>query len=336
MPYSESPEITSLINGIRIGNRASLAKAITLVESDSEKHIAKAAELLERCLPYTGKSIRIGITGSPGAGKSTFINAFGKHLIDKHNKRVAVLAVDPSSRLSGGSILGDKTRMPELAVDEDAFIRPSPSRGDLGGVAARTRESVLLCEAAGYDVILVETVGVGQSETAVHEMVDFFLLILLPGSGDDLQGIKKGIMEMTDLVVVNKADGDMLKKAGESQSFYRQALMLMHSRRSNWSTPVLLASSTENSGMEEIWKTITEFVSVQKESSAWDENRSLQNITWFDRHLEEAVGRYVKRSEKVRLLREALLPELRTGKIHPLNAAEDVMKRVLGEWEKEQ
>ena len=240
---------------VRSGDRRGLAKAITLVESTRPDHQRQAQELLEMLLPATGKAARVGITGVPGVGKSTFIESFGLYLIGE-GKQVAVLAVDPSSSRSGGSILGDKTRMAELSASPHAFIRPSPSAGSLGGVAQRTREAMLVCEAAGYDVVLVETVGVGQSEVAVASMVDFFLVLMLPGGGDELQGIKKGILEIADALAVNKADGDNLGRAQRAVAEYRSALRLFRHGSANWAPPVVPISALESSGMDEVWKII--------------------------------------------------------------------------------
>lgn len=327
---SEIAEIQAWIKGILSGNRATLGRALTLVESTIPKHQILAGKILNELLPFTGNSVRIGITGSPGVGKSTFINAFGDYLINQHNKKVAVLAIDPSSTKTYGSILGDKTRMPELSVSEKAFIRPSPSAGDLGGVAARTRESILVCEAAGYDVILVETVGVGQSETAVHQMVDFFLLLILPGAGDDLQGIKRGIVEMADAIGVNKSDGDNHLRAKEAINFYKQALQLSHSTRPDWKVEVKMLSALEGIGIAEIWSVLTEFEKTQKANNGWFENRSTQNVNWFDNHIDQAFKRFIHHSEKLKTFRESVLEDIKSGKIHPLLAAEEVVKVVLG------
>lgn len=244
--------------GILEGNRSLLSKAITLVESSLPRHQKLAQEIIGSCLPHSGNSIRVGITGVPGVGKSTFIEALGKHLTSNDHK-VAVLAIDPSSTRSKGSILGDKTRMEELANDPHAFIRPSASAGSLGGVARKTRESIILCEAAGFDCIFVETVGVGQSETAVHSMVDFFLLLMLAGAGDELQGIKRGIMEMADAIVINKADGANTKKADLAMNEYRNALHLFPAAESGWVVPVETCSAIENKGIDNIWKIIENY-----------------------------------------------------------------------------
>lgn len=270
--------------GIHQGDKASLARAITLVESTNPSHFQKAEELINACLQKTTNSIRIGITGVPGVGKSTFIEVLGKHLTQL-GKKVAVLAVDPSSSFTKGSILGDKTRMENLAKDSNAFIRPSPASDSLGGVTRKTRETIILCEAAGYDVILVETVGVGQSETAVHSMVDFFLLLKLAGAGDELQGIKRGIMEMADLVVINKADGNNLKNVNLAKTEFNRALHLYPPKENKWIPKVLSCSAIENKGISEIWQVILSFIELTKENSHFDKNRATQNRNWFYRLL---------------------------------------------------
>ena len=251
--------IQQFISGLRDGNVSILGRAITLVESTRISHQKKAQAILEECMPYIGKSVRIGITGVPGVGKSTFIERFGK-LLTSLGKKVAVLAIDPSSEQGRGSILGDKTRMEELSRDPLAFIRPSPNAGSLGGVARKTRESILLCEAAGYEIIIVETVGVGQSETAVNSMVDFFLLLMLAGAGDELQGIKRGIMEMADALSITKADGDNLIKSKTAVGDYKHAIHLFPAKKNNWIPKVLTCSALENTGVQEIWNTIESFV----------------------------------------------------------------------------
>lgn len=263
---SEVLKASEYAKGILEGNRSMLSKAITLVESSLVGHQELAQEIITACLPHAGNSIRVGITGVPGVGKSTFIEALGKYLTSTGHK-VAVLAIDPSSQRSKGSILGDKTRMEELANDPDAFIRPSASAGSLGGVAQKTRESIILCEAAGFDSIFVETVGVGQSETAVHSMVDFFLLLMLAGAGDELQGIKRGIMEMADAIVINKADGQNREKAELARREYRNALHLFPAPASGWEVPVETCSSTENEGIREIWEIIEKYRSSMSAGS---------------------------------------------------------------------
>jgi len=276
------------IAGIQAGNRTLLAQAITLIESRAAAHQAVAREILRRCLPDSGNSIRIGITGVPGAGKSTFIETFGKMLCAEGNK-VAVLAVDPSSSVSGGSVLGDKTRMEELSREPKAFIRPSPASGTLGGVAARTREAMLLCEAAGFNILLVETVGVGQSEIAVRSMVDFFLLLQIAGAGDELQGIKKGVIEMADAIVVNKADGDNKRKAETARGEYNRVLHYLTPYTPDWKPQALACSSQEGTGVAEVWQLIECFTRQQKENNAFDKQRRKQNLHWFEAILKEAV-----------------------------------------------
>ena len=263
------------VKEILSGNRVVLSQAVTLIESSLAEHHQLAQEIIEKCLPHSGKSIRVGITGVPGAGKSTSIDTFGMHLLDKGHK-LAVLAIDPSSERSKGSILGDKTRMENLSVAENAFIRPSPSAGSLGGVARKTRESIILCEAAGFDYIFVETVGVGQSEIAVHSMVDFFLLIQLSGTGDELQGIKRGIMEMADGIIINKADGDNIDKAKMVQRQLRNALHLFPLPDSGWSPEVLTYSGYYKLGIEAIWDMIDKYIKFVKDSGYFYEKRNEQ------------------------------------------------------------
>lgn len=278
----------TLANQILSGDRAALARGITLVESTRGDHQAEAQRLLQRLLPRTGNSVRIGITGVPGVGKSTLIEAFGLHLIEQGHK-VAVLAIDPTSSRTGGSILGDKTRMQQLSVHEKAFIRPTPTGGELGGVSRRTREALLLCEAAGYDVVIVETVGVGQSETEVAEMVDLFMLLLLPGSGDELQGIKRGIVELADVLVVNKADGDLLAQARRVQGDYAAALRMLTPSSALWQPRVLSVSALEGRGIGEIWSTVQEFMETMRERGAFARKRAGQAKAWMWRELESRV-----------------------------------------------
>ncbi len=279
---------TDLIEGINLGNRTLLSKAITLVESDREDHNHLAQEILEALLPKVGNSIRVGITGVPGVGKSTFIESFGNYLITQ-GFRVAVLAIDPSSKRTKGSILGDKTRMEALSKSERAFIRPSPSSGTLGGVARKTRETMFLCEAFGFDVILVETVGVGQSETQVHGMVDFFLLLMLAGAGDELQGIKRGIMELADFIAINKADGANAPFALRARAEYESALHLFPLRESKWIPKALTCSGQDGLGIPEIWQTISDFQSLVKGNGYFESNRKQQSQNWFEETLREAV-----------------------------------------------
>lgn len=274
------------VEGILQGNRVLLSRAITLVESKRPHHQKLAREIIEKCLPHTGQSIRIGITGSPGVGKSSFIEAFGTYLADQHHRKIAVLAIDPSSQKSKGSILGDKTRMDKLSIHPNAFIRPSAAGTSLGGVATKTRESMLLCEAAGFDTIFIETVGVGQSEIAVHGMVDFFLLLLLPGAGDELQGIKRGIVEMADLIAINKADGDRVELAKAARKDYAQALHLFPMKESGWTPKAVTCSATERQGMTEVWDLLQKYFSDTKTNAWFDQHRKEQAQYWLHELLE--------------------------------------------------
>ncbi|MCB0707537.1 MAG: methylmalonyl Co-A mutase-associated GTPase MeaB [Saprospiraceae bacterium] len=276
-----------MLEGIRSGNRVVLGQAITLIESKKPEHQTTARELVEACLPYSGQAFRIGITGTPGVGKSTFVEALG-NLILNQQKKIAVLAIDPSSQKSHGSILGDKTRMNSLSAKANAFIRPSPAGEALGGVARQSRETIILCEAAGYDYILIETVGVGQSEVAVHSMTDFFLLLLLPGAGDELQGIKRGIVEMADLIAVNKADGERLKLAESARRAYRNALHLLPPQESGWVPPVHSCSAIEGTGMEEIWTTVLDYAHQTRQNGFFEEKRRRQAAYWLDETLQNS------------------------------------------------
>lgn len=280
--------VSEYVDGIRKGNISILGQAVTLIESSKPEHQAIAQEVIEKCLPYTGDSVRIGITGVPGAGKSTSIDAFGMHILKKNNK-LAVLAIDPSSELTKGSILGDKTRMERLSVEKNAFIRPSPSAGSLGGVARKTRETIILCEAAGFDRIIIETVGVGQSETAVHSMVDFFLLIQLAGTGDELQGIKRGIMEMADGIVINKADGNNIEKSRLAQSHFKNALHLFPLPESGWVPKVLTYSGYYEIGIDEVWNMIDEYIVFVKENGYFEHKRNDQSRYWMYETINERL-----------------------------------------------
>ncbi|PSL41111.1 methylmalonyl-CoA mutase metallochaperone MeaB [Planomicrobium soli] len=279
-PNEEKIDITEIVEGVQSGSRLFLGKAITLLESSNPSHKKEGQDLLNRLLPETGKSIRIGITGVPGAGKSTFIETFGE-LLTSLGHQVAVLAIDPSSSLTGGSILGDKTRMELLARNPNAFIRPSPTAGTLGGVHKKTRETMLLCEAAGYDIILVETVGVGQSETLVRGMVDIFLLLVLTGAGDELQGMKKGILELADALVVHKADGANTKLAKKTVAEYKGMLHFLQPATAGWKTEALAASSIEKTGIREAWELVRQFEKTVKESGTWEKRRQSQTKDWF-------------------------------------------------------
>jgi len=272
IPRQNKYTVEEYVSGIKKGNTTLLSQAVTLIESANHKHQLVAQEIIEKCLPYTGRSVRIGITGVPGAGKSTFIDTLGMYLI-RQGHQIAVLAIDPSSERSKGSILGDKTRMESLSREKNTFIRPSPTAGSLGGVARKTRETIILCEAAGFDVVFVETVGVGQSETAVHSMVDFFLLIQLAGTGDELQGIKRGVMEMADGIVINKADGDNLEKAGIAATHFRNAIHLFHAPASGWTPQTLTCSGYYATGIHEVWDMINGYIDFTKRNGYFDRKR---------------------------------------------------------------
>lgn len=305
------------------GDRRALAKAITLVESTHEQHQQAAQSLLESVLPQTGRSIRIGITGIPGVGKSTFIESFGLYLIGQ-GKKVAVLAVDPSSPISGGSILGDKTRMELLSREANAFIRPSPSAGTLGGVAHKTRESMLLCEAAGYDVVIIETVGVGQSEYEVASMVDFFLVLMLPNAGDELQGIKKGIMELADAVVVNKADGESTGLAERTRTHYQGAVNLLH-YTTFWTPRVMTCSAREHRNIDSIWGMVLEYHLEATRSGYLQEKRSRQNAEWMKKLLHEMIELRLAQNPQIRSLMPELERQVTAGSITPYTAARRIV-----------
>lgn len=312
------------VSGILAGNRVLLSQAITLVESTKQAHQMLAEQIIEQCLPHSAKSVRIGITGSPGVGKSTFIEAFGKQLIAA-GKKVAVLAIDPSSSLTHGSILGDKTRMQELSINPSAFVRPSPAGDTLGGVARKTREAIFLCEAAGFDIIIVETVGVGQSETAVHSMVDFFLLLLLPNAGDELQGIKRGVVEMADLIVVNKADGSALEQAKLAKRQYRNALHLFPPKSGGWIASAELCSALTGMGIDAVWTAIQDFQQQMSASGYWQTHRAEQAQYW----MHESIVLHLKELfyEHPQVL--SLLPELekqvRVGNLSSFKAAKQLL-----------
>jgi len=318
-------KIQDIAEGVRKGNLRSLAKAITLIESRNLDHSVAATTLLDELLPDTGNSIRIGISGVPGAGKSTFIEAFGMHLLDKGHK-VAVLAVDPSSQLSGGSILGDKTRMEELARQANAFIRPSPAGETLGGVARKTRETMLACEAAGYDVIIVETVGVGQSEITVASMVDFFLLLQLPNAGDELQGIKRGVMEIADAILINKAEGDNRPRAELARQQYVNALHMMKPKSLNWQVPAMLCSALHNQGIAEVWQAIERFREVMQNSGELENKRKLQTNDWMWTLLMDDLKETFLRDRNVAGLMESVQQAVADGTTTPSAAARRLME----------
>ncbi|WP_439132551.1 methylmalonyl Co-A mutase-associated GTPase MeaB, partial [Polaribacter sp.] len=316
--------IQEFVSKILEGNITFLSRAITLVESTNVNHQKKANEILERCLPYANNSIRIGITGVPGVGKSTFIEAFGKHLTAQ-GKKVAVLAVDPSSSVNKGSILGDKTRMEQLVTDKNAFIRPSPSGTSLGGVAQKTRESIILCEAAGFDTILIETVGVGQSETLVHSMVDFFLLLKLAGAGDELQGIKRGIIEMADAIVINKADGDNEKNAKIAKVEFNRALHLYPLKESNWQPKVITASALQNIGIDKVDAMIKEYFNVTKSNNYFTLKRNSQNKYWLLATIEQQLKADFYSKSNIKDALEKEIKNLENGKTTPFNAAKRLL-----------
>jgi len=317
-----------LAQGVLAGQRRALARAITLIESTRDDHRAAADALLEELLPHTGKSIRVGISGVPGVGKSTFIESFGLHVVEQGH-RVAVLAVDPSSPRSGGSILGDKTRMEMLSRDERAFIRPSPSGCTLGGVARRTREALLVCEAAGFDVIVVETVGVGQSETAVADMVDMFLLLLVPGGGDELQGIKKGIVEIADAIVVNKADGDLAAAASRAARDYQNALHLLRPTHPDWAVPVLRCSALTNSGVDEVWATVGKYREIMTKAGAIEDRRITQAQAWMWNEVAENLMLRFRANPRIQGLLHEVERRVADGRATPTTAAQTLLNAFL-------
>jgi LAO/AO transport system kinase len=323
MPSPSEPAIAELASKIKAGERASLARAITLIESKRTDHRLSAHQLVQAILPATGKALRVGITGAPGVGKSTSIDAIGTYLTEKGHK-VAVLAVDPSSTRTGGSILGDKTRMARLAMDQQAYVRPSPSSGTLGGVAAKTRETMLLCEAAGYDIILVETVGIGQSETAVADMTDFFLALMLPGAGDELQGIKKGLVELADMIAINKADGDNLKRAKAAAAEYRAALHILTPRSPNWSPPVVTYSALTGDGIAALWEQILLYRQRLGASGELAVKRREQQVKWMWTLLEERLLSRLRTDAAIKARLRQAEAEVAEGKLAPTLAVEQI------------
>jgi len=314
------------LNALRDGNRRSLAKAITLIESSRADDREAAQSMLEELLPGTGNSIRIGISGVPGVGKSTFIEAFGLYLAEQ-NHNVAVLAVDPSSPLAGGSILGDKTRMELLSRHPQAFIRPSPASGALGGVAQKTRETILLCEAAGFNIILVETVGVGQSEYDVASMVDFFLLLMIPNAGDELQGIKKGIMELVDALVINKADDESKRMAQQSRQHYQNALHLLRSNE-QWDPQVLTCSALHSEGIDDVWRMIESYIARMRQLDEFEKKRSRQNLAWMKKLMSEVVDWRIKNNPDIERVRKTMEAEVVAGTTTPYAAAIKVIENL--------
>lgn len=323
--------IDDYVEGIRKSNRTVFSKAITLVESTLPQHQEVAQQVIEKCLPYSGNSVRVGITGVPGVGKSTFIESLGMYLI-KNGHKVAVLAIDPSSERSRGSILGDKTRMEDLAVNENAFIRPSASAGSLGGVARKTKEAIILCEAAGYDVIFVETVGVGQSETAVHSMVDFFLLLMLAGAGDELQGIKRGIMEMADAIVINKADGDNLQKAKNAKREYENALHLFPPAESGWKPLVDTCSALHDSGVDRVWGIIQKYVDLTRSNGYFKKNRREQAIRIMFDAINHKLKDHFYHHPEIRKNLEKLKQDILEDKISSYVAAQKLLEGYLNKF----
>jgi GTPase len=323
MTHSTSVDIEALARELRAGSRAALARAITLIESRRTDHQAAARELVQALLPETGNAIRVGITGAPGVGKSTTIDVLGLALIDQGH-RIAVLAVDPSSARTGGSILGDKTRMARLSAADAAFIRPSPASGTLGGVAAKTREAMLLCEAAGFDVVLVETVGIGQSETAVCDMTDFFLALMLPGAGDELQGIKKGLVELADMIAVNKADGDNIKRANLAAGEYRGALHILTPRSEHWQPPVETYSALTGTGIAELWQKILDHRTAMTASGEFAERRRQQQVKWMWTMLEQRLMARLRADPAIRAKVKQTEMLVADGRIAPALAAEQI------------
>jgi LAO/AO transport system kinase len=318
-----SADTRLLTKDLCAGSRAALARAITLIESRRGDHQAAARDLVQALLPATGKAVRVGITGSPGVGKSTTIDVLGTYLIERGHK-VAVLAVDPSSTRSGGSILGDKTRMGRLAGSDNAYIRPSPASGTLGGVAAKTRETMLLCEAAGFDVVLVETVGIGQSETAVCDMTDFFLALMLPGAGDELQGIKKGLVELADMIAVNKADGDNIKRANLAAAEYRGALHILTPRSEHWHPPVVTYSALMGTGIDALWEKIQDHQHAMIESGEFAARRRDQQVKWMWSMLEQRMLARLRADPAIRAKVKKTEAEVADGRITPSVAAEQI------------
>jgi LAO/AO transport system kinase len=313
------------VNKLLSGDRRTLGKAITLIESSRDEDKIASQELLKKILPHTGKSFRLGITGVPGVGKSTFIESFGQHLI-KRNHKVAVLAIDPSSPISGGSILGDKTRMERLSQEENAFIRPSPSQGFLGGVAQKTRETILLCEAAGYDFIIIETVGVGQSEFEVSDMVDFFMILMLPNAGDELQGIKKGILELADAIIINKADGDAVNLAKQSLAQYNSALELFR-HNPNWKTRTETCSALNNQNIDSIYEILNDFKKSVGEKFL-KENRLNQNKDWYLKLVQELINFTISSNSKLAKKKLDLEHKVAKGEILALTAAQEFIAHI--------
>ena len=327
--------VAEFVDGIVKGNITVLSQAVTLVESLKPEHQVVAQEVIEKCLPYSGNSVRIGISGVPGAGKSTSIDAFGIHVLEQYGGKLAVLAIDPSSERSKGSILGDKTRMEQLSVHPKSFIRPSPSAGSLGGVARKTRETIVLCEAAGFDKIFVETVGVGQSETAVHSMVDFFLLIQLAGTGDELQGIKRGIMEMADGIIINKADGDNLERAKLAATQFRNALHLFPAPESGWTPQVLTYSGFYNIGVKEVWDMVYKYIDFVKNNGYFDYRRNEQSKYWMYESINEHLRDSFYHNAKIETMLAEQESQVLQGNLTSFVAAKRLLDTYFAQMKKE-
>ena len=319
-----SADVARLARGIRAGDRAALSRAITLIESKRADHRRGAAALMQALVGATGKAVRVGVTGAPGVGKSTTIDALGT-MLTKQGRKVAVLAVDPSSRRTGGSILADKTRMARLANDANAFIRPSPASGTLGGVAARTRETMLLCEAAGYDVVLVETIGVGQAEIAVADMTDFFLLLMLPGAGDELQGLKKGVVELADMIAVNKADGDNVARAKVAAAEYRAALHILTPRSANWSPPVVTYSALTGEGVAALWAHVLDHCEKLTAAGELASRRAEQQVKWMWAMLEERLFAPLRSDRAIKAALASIEAEVAAGTLAPAAAVDKIV-----------
>jgi GTPase len=317
------PDLADLARGIRAHERAVIARAITLIESRRPDHQKAARRLVQDLLPSTGKGIRVGITGAPGVGKSTTIDALGTFLTGKGHQ-VAVLAVDPSSARSGGSILADKTRMPRLAANANAFVRPSPASGTLGGVAAKTREAMLICEAAGYDVVLVETIGTGQSETMVADMTDFFLVLMLPGAGDELQGLKKGVVEIADMIAINKADGDNIKRAKAAAAEYRAALHILSPHSPNWSPPVVTYSALTGNDIAKLWENILDHRERTSKAGEFDARRREQQVKWMWAMLEDRVFARLRSDPALKAKLPRIEAAVAAGRMSPAVAVEEI------------
>lgn len=322
----KQPSLNEFLDGILSGNRTLLSQAITLTESSLPAHTDLAQQIIEKCLPWSGKSLRVGITGVPGVGKSTFIESLGMMLI-RSTRKLAVLAIDPSSERSKGSIMGDKTRMEQLSAEPGAFIRPSPSAGSLGGVARKTRENIILCEAAGFDTIFIETVGVGQSETAVHSMVDFFLLLMLAGAGDELQGIKRGIMEMADAIAITKADGENVARAERARSEYMNALHLFPPATSGWMPRVMTCSSKTSSGIDLVWDTVLEYVTHARLNGYFEKRRQEQSLYWMFESINQNLKDSFYHDARIQKLLEKFKKEVLYGEITPFTPTKALLEK---------